>query len=32
MKEMYTWDLAGRVGIVDFRGYSVEVTEFDYTA
>jgi ribonuclease Z len=30
MKEMYTWDLAGRVGIVDFRGYSVEVTEFDY--
>jgi ribonuclease Z len=30
MKEMYTWDLAGRVGIVDFRGYSVEVNEFDY--
>jgi ribonuclease Z len=30
MKEMYTWDLAGRVGMVDFRGYSVEVTEFDY--
>ena len=30
MKEMYTWDLAGRVGIVDFRGYSLEVTEFDY--
>ena len=23
MKEMYTWDLAGRVGLVDFRGYSV---------
>ena len=23
MKEMYTWDLAGRVGLVDFRGYSI---------
>jgi len=32
MKEMYTWDLAGRVGIVDFRGYSIEVDEFDYKA
>jgi len=32
MKEMYTWDLAGRVGLVDFRGYSIEVNEFDYTA
>jgi len=32
MKEMYTWDLAGRVGIVDFRGYSLEVNEFDYKA
>ena len=30
MQEMYTWDLAGRVGIVDFRGYSIEVDEFDY--
>ena len=30
MEEMYTWDLAGRVGLVDFRGYSTEVTEFDY--
>jgi ribonuclease Z len=30
MEEMYTWDLAGRVGIVDFRGYSMEVNEFDY--
>jgi len=30
MQEMYTWDLAGRVGLVDFRGYSLEVTEFDY--
>lgn len=32
MKEMYTWDLAGRVGIVDFRGYTIEVNEFDYAA
>ncbi len=32
MKEMYTWDLAGRVGLVDFRGYSIEVNEFDYAA
>ncbi len=32
MKEMYTWDLAGRAGIVDFRGYSIEVNEFDYKA
>jgi ribonuclease Z len=32
MQEMYTWDLAGRVGIVDFRGYSIEVNEFDYKA
>jgi ribonuclease Z len=30
MKEMYTWDLAGRVGMVDFRGYTLEVNEFDY--
>jgi ribonuclease BN (tRNA processing enzyme) len=30
LKEMYTWDLAGRVGLVDFRGYSIEVEEFDY--
>ena len=30
MEEMYTWDLAGRVGLVDFRGYSIEVNEFDY--
>ncbi len=30
MKEMYTWDLAGRVGLVDFRGYELDVTEFDY--
>jgi len=32
MERMYTWDLAGRVGIVDFRGYQLEVTEFDYRA
>jgi ribonuclease Z len=32
MKEMYTWDLSGRVGLVDFRGYSIEVNEFDYAA
>jgi ribonuclease Z len=32
MERMYTWDLAGRVGIVDFRGYSLDVTEFDYKA
>ncbi len=31
MEEMYTWDLAGRAGNVDFRGYVTEVNEFDYT-
>ncbi|MGI9521185.1 MAG: guanitoxin biosynthesis MBL fold metallo-hydrolase GntH, partial [Hyphomicrobiaceae bacterium] len=30
MLQMLTWDLAGRAGIVDFRGYKLEVTEFDY--
>ncbi len=30
MEEMYTWDLAGRAGQVDFRGYRTEVSEFDY--
>jgi ribonuclease Z len=30
MEKMLTWDLAGRVGLVDFRGYKLEVTEFDY--
>lgn len=30
MQEMLTWDLAGRAGNVDFRGYVMEVTEFDY--
>jgi len=32
LKEMYTWDLAGRVGLTDARGYSLEVNEFDYAA
>jgi ribonuclease Z len=27
---MLAWDLAGRAGQVDFRGYRTEVTEFDY--
>ena len=31
MNEMYTWDVAGRAGNVDMRGYVTEVTEFDYT-
>jgi len=30
MEEMYTWDLAGRAGLIDFRGYRTEVHEFDY--
>ncbi|PSL14530.1 guanitoxin biosynthesis MBL fold metallo-hydrolase GntH [Shimia abyssi] len=30
LKLVYRWDLAGRVGIVDFRGYGLEVNEFDY--
>ncbi len=32
LKEMYTWDLAGRMGLTDARGYHMEVNEFDYTA
>jgi ribonuclease Z len=32
MEEMYTWDLAGRAGQVDFRGYRTIVHEFDYKA
>lgn len=32
MEEMLTWDLAGRVGLTDARGYQTEVTEFDYKA
>ena len=30
MQKMLTWDLAGRAGLVDFRGYVLEVTEFDF--
>jgi len=31
MREMVSWDLTGRQGLVDERGYHVEVEEFDYT-
>ena len=30
MQKMLTWDLAGRAGLIDFRGYEMDVTEFDY--
>ena len=30
LRDVYRWDLAGRVGLVDFRGYEMEVNEFDY--
>ena len=30
MQEMLTWDLAGRAGLTDFRGYVMDVTEFDF--
>ncbi|NOD48918.1 MULTISPECIES: guanitoxin biosynthesis MBL fold metallo-hydrolase GntH [unclassified Ruegeria] len=30
LKMVYRWDLAGRVGLVDFRGYDLQVNEFDY--
>ncbi|MEP4078587.1 guanitoxin biosynthesis MBL fold metallo-hydrolase GntH [Haloferula sp.] len=30
MQKMLTWDLAGRAGNVDFRGYKMEVNEFDF--
>jgi ribonuclease Z len=30
MQEMLTWDLAGRMGNVDPRGYRMDITEFDY--
>jgi len=30
MEKMYAWDLAGRVGQTDVRGFVLEVTEFDY--
>jgi len=32
LREMFTWDLAGRVGLTDARGYHMEVNEFDYKA
>ncbi len=32
MERMLAWDLAGRAGQVDFRGYKTEVNEFDYKA
>ena len=31
MMQMLNWDLAGRAGMTDFRGYVLEVNEFDYT-
>jgi len=30
MQKMFLWDITGRVGNVDPRGYKLEVTEFDY--
>ena len=30
MREMYTWDIAGRLGQTDTRGFALEVHEFDY--
>ena len=30
MQKMYLWDITGRVGNVDPRGYALEVHEFDY--
>ncbi|MEP2031575.1 MAG: guanitoxin biosynthesis MBL fold metallo-hydrolase GntH [Paracoccaceae bacterium] len=30
LKKVYAWDLSGRVGLVDFRGYELQVNEFDY--
>jgi ribonuclease Z len=30
MVNMFTWDIAGRIGQTDTRGMRVEVTEFDY--
>jgi hypothetical protein len=30
MENMYAWDLAGRAGNVDMRGFKTDVTEFDY--
>jgi ribonuclease Z len=30
MEKMYAWDLAGRLGQTDVRGFTTEITEFDY--
>jgi len=30
MEKMFAWDLAGRLGQTDVRGFATEVTEFDY--
>ena len=30
MEKMYLWDLEGRIGQTDVRGFKTEVTEFDY--
>jgi len=30
MQKMYLWDLEGRIGQTDVRGFATEVTEFDY--
>ncbi len=30
LRKMVTWDLDGRKGVVDERGYRIETTEFDY--
>ena len=30
MQEMYTWDIATRAGVIDFRGGQLEINEFPY--
>ncbi len=30
MEKMYLWDLEGRLGQTDVRGFATEITEFDY--
>ena len=30
LQKMVTWDITGRMGLVDERGYHMEVNEFDY--
>jgi len=30
MEKMFAWDLAGRLGQTDVRGFTTEVHEFDY--